>query len=105
MPCAQVKCDMGIRFLTGTYLDVFDSFPASHSVSPDDGSRMNLLLDKFISIAKEFSCNDDNRGRAVAHLFVLKLSKLDQNLEIKIHVSSKTSNSGDPKSGTSTAGI
>ena len=66
---------MGIRVYS--YLDVFDSFPASHSVSSDDGCRMNLLLDKLISIAKEFSCNDDNGGGTVTDLLVLKLGELD----------------------------
>ena len=62
------------------YLNVFDSFSAGHSVSSDDGCRVNLLLDKLISIAKEFSGDDYNWGGAVTNLLVLKLGKLDKNL-------------------------
>lgn len=63
-----------------SYLDVLDSLFTGQSISGDDGGWMDLLLHKFIGISQELSGDNNNRCCAIANLFILKLSKFNQNL-------------------------
>ena len=67
-----------------THLDVFDSFLAGEPVAGDDGGGVDLLLDQLIRVLQELGGNEDDGGGAVADFLILKLGKLDQNLEKKL---------------------
>ena len=66
------------------HLDVFDSFPASQSVTSDDGGRVDLLLDELVGVAQQLGGDDDDGRRAVTDFLILKLSEFDQDLKVCI---------------------
>jgi len=53
---------------------------ARQSVTTYNRGRVDLLSHKLVGILQKLSGNDDHRGGAVTHLFILQLGQLAQNL-------------------------
>ena len=59
-------------------VDVVDGFLAGHSVTGNDGGRVDLLFDEVFGVAKQFGGDDDDGSGAVSDLLVLKLGQFDE---------------------------
>ena len=65
-------------------LDVLDSLLARQAVARDDGSGVNVVLDKLLCALEELCSNNDNAGGAIANLLVLEICELNKNLSRRV---------------------